>query len=167
MEKSSAKTEVKVDRVNPFCHYKRQDVKKDDTFKTFRFDHLEYDKETGKTKPVYAEYDLQAEIEARKEDAGFNAMRTLIMQGKAKAEDFQDDGKHGVDNTLLPKDPHQAKKLADAQSAKLGKLAEKLGVKPGEAITAEHLELLLENMVAKKFNEAKAVQEVKQDEQGK
>lgn len=82
MEKSSAKTEVKVDRVNPFCHYKRQDVKKDDTFKTFRFDHLEYDKETGKTKPVYAEYDLQAEIEARKRMQA--SMRCAPSSCKAK-----------------------------------------------------------------------------------
>lgn len=158
---------IKVERVNPFCHYVRRDVKTDDTFMDYRFDHLEYDKETGKTKPVYTEYDLQAEIESRKDEAGFNAMRTLIMQGKAKASDFADDGKHGVDNTLLPKDPHQAKKLADAQSAKLGKLAASLGVKPGEAISAEHLELLLENLVTKKFNEAKAKQENMSNEQGK
>lgn len=142
--------------VNPFCVYKPIADDSKVEYKAYRVKCMEVDKETLTAEPVFEEFDLQAEINARLDDAGFNAMRTLIMTGQAKPEDFYDDGKHGFDNTVLPENIHEARKVADSGASDLAALAQVLGVKEGEELSPQVLETYLSNFIAKKWQEEQA-----------
>lgn len=113
----------------------------------------EYDKELGCVVPVFEEVDLVAEIQACRNMCGVELMRTLLSQGKAKPEDFYDDGNSGIDTSVIPGSVHDAAKAAEAGQQQFAALAKALGVEDGEALTAAQLEKALTAYIAKAVSE--------------
>lgn len=103
----------------------------------------EYDKEVGAVIPVFEFVNLEEEIQACKGMCGMELMRTLLAQGKAKPEDFYDDGRSGADLTQVPQTVHQAKAFANAGQAQISELCKQLGIEEDQALTAAQLEKVL------------------------
>lgn len=136
---------------NPFCHVSAFSPVVNGESKPFRLSTLKMSKSRGSAFPVYEEFDLDAEIESMRNMCGMELMRSLLAQGKAKPEDFYDDGQHGVDTTLFPSSVHEARKLAEEQGDELTKLASALGFKPGDKISGDILEKALTAKVREIF----------------
>lgn len=154
--------------INPFCYVPERVDSPIERPKRYRIKSVEVDKDTLSSRPVFEEYDLQAEIDARRNDCGMEQMKALLRNGQATAEDFQDDGKHGFDNTILPSNIHEAKKMADMKADEIAKVAGKVGLPADkEGFTAKELEWYLTQAVQKAFEAQSKKQEVKTDEQGK
>lgn len=113
----------------------------------------EISEETKSLVPVFEFVDLTEEIAKCQGLAGLDLMKTLLAQGKAKPEDFYDDGRSGVDVTAIPSDIHAAKAAAEAGQQQFAELAKALGVEDGEALTAQQLEKALTAYIAKAVSE--------------
>ena len=139
--------------LNPFRTLKVPTVSLPDLHgeKLFRVSRMKLDKKTGTVEPVYEAFDLQPEIDACQELAGVDYMKKLLKTGQATPEDFYDDGKSGIDNTLLPKTVHEAKALADQNNAQIAELCKTIGVPEGETLTGAQLESYLKDYVRKQF----------------
>lgn len=124
-----------------------------DNRKAWRITSANIDKKTLCTSPVFEEYDSQEEIQKCKELCGIEYMRMLLKTGQAKAEDFYDDGKSGIDTTVFPESVHEAKKEAEKLNDDLSKLAQEVGAKEGQTYSAEQLEDLLISAVKEKFSQ--------------
>lgn len=149
--KQEQETKKKPVLKNPFCHVSAFNPVVEGEYKAFRVSTVKMSKSRGSAFPVYEDFDLDAEIESMRNMCGMELMRSLLAQGKAKPEDFYDDGKHGVDTTLFPSSVHEARKLADEQGDELTKLASALGFKPGDTISGELLEKALTAKVREIF----------------
>lgn len=113
----------------------------------------EYDQETGAVLPIIEMVDIEEEIQACRNMCGVELMRTLLSQGKAKPEDFYDDGNSGIDVSLIPGSVHEAAKAAEAGQQQFAELAKALGIEDGEALTAQQLEKALTAYISKAVSE--------------
>lgn len=152
---------------NPFCHVSAFNPILKGELKTFRVSTVKMSKSRGSAFPVYEPYDLDAEIESMRNMCGMELMRSLLAQGKAKPEDFYDDGQHGVDNTVFPSTVHEARMLAEEQGDQITALAAALGFKPGDKISGDILEKALTSKVREIFLQQQQANSVKPEGESK
>lgn len=108
------------------------------------------DKETGNTRIVVTGMrDTVEEIQACKEQSGFENMRHLLASGQATIRDFADDGLHGQD-TIVPDN------INDAYRANLAAQEAASQVKDGLGIDSIPANSDLDQLVTSKINEALA-----------
>lgn len=117
---------------------------------------MDYDKDVGTFTPIFEKVDLVEQTIKCKSLAGFDLMRTLLAQGKAKPEDFYDDGSHGVNVAAVPANVHDALAAAEQGNQMFVELAKALGLEEGETLNSAQLEKALAAFVAKQYNAAAA-----------
>lgn len=140
--------------INPFIRYNRENKPfSDGSHIVFRSVGSELDKETGTVTPVIEEVDIYQEIQACQNMCGLDLMKTLLAQGKAKPEDFYDDGQSGVDASAIPSTVHEAQALAQQGQQQFAALAKALGIEEGETLNAAQLEKALTAYIAKAVGE--------------
>lgn len=140
--------------INPFIRYDRVNKPFEDGSHTvFRITGSELDKETGTVTPIIQEVDLYEEIQSCERMCGLELMKTLLAQGKAKPEDFYDDGHSGVDVASVPSSVHEAQALAEQGQQQFAALAKALGIEEGETLNAAQLEKALTTYIAKAVSE--------------
>ena len=140
--------------INPFIRYNRENKPfADGSHTVFRSVGSELDKDTGTVTPVIEEVDIYQEIQACQNMCGLELMKTLLAQGKAKPEDFYDDGRSGVDVSSVPSTVHEAQALAEQGNQQFAELAKALGIEDGETLNAAQLEKALTAYIAKAVSE--------------
>lgn len=136
-------TAANVTRRDPVCCYDVEPMQYQ-SFKSTgiikKISGVHYDEETHDVVVDFEDYNLYEVVQESIPLAGVDAMKSLLKQGKAKIEDFYDTGKNGVDTTKIPSTVHEAKDLANAESAKLAALAKAIGLKEGKEYTAQDFE---------------------------
>jgi len=154
--------------INPFIRYNRENKPfPAGSHLVSRVTGSEYDKELGSVTPIIEEVDLFEEIQRCKSMCGLDLMKTLLAQGKAKPEDFYDDGHSGIDVSSVPGSVHEAQALAEQGQQQFAALAKALGIEEGETLNAAQLEKALTAYIAKAVGEqtkAAPETEVKTDE---
>lgn len=160
----SRKTDRKISLVNPFhCIVPKTVECKFDYDDHWYVDHMEKDKETFSVHPVFSKKSWQEEIEANKDNCGMELMRKQLRQGLIKPEDLYDDGKGGVDTTVIPSTVHEARKKADSINKSLADLAQELGLSEEDALTAKALEEKLTAAVKAKYEASQAQAQAKKE----
>lgn len=145
--------------INPFCVNPApvQQPALDNVF-VHRITGTEVDRETLSVKPVYEDVDLVAEIQACKDLAGLDYMKSQLAAGLASPEDFYDNGQSGFDTTVIPETVHEAAKKADAASADIAEIAKAIGIDGDEPLTAAQFEKALTAAVKARVDATLAAQ---------
>lgn len=130
-------------------------------------DRMHVDKETLIVSPVFSKTSWQEEIDSNVGNCGMELMKKQLRQGAASPEDFYDDGKSGVNTTLIPETVHEARKKSDALNKSLADLALELGLTEEDAITAKALEEKLTAAVKSKYEAEQAAAQAKTEGESK
>lgn len=128
---------------------------------------VNFDPKTGKAIPDESDKkDLVALIQTYKDQCGVEAMKRLIKTGQAQPEDFSDDGKSGMDTTIVPDTAQGRANLAAAAAQQTDQIKQNLNL-PDDAnnMTDEQLTALIKGYIEKNPDKFIKSSEVKQDAQ--
>ena len=113
---------------------------------------VDYDDEHKTAVAKYEDVNFQEEVQACRELCGMTFIKSQLASGKIVPESLYDDGKSGMDLSILPADRHIAAKQADKLNDSISQIAKELGLDPTDVVTAEKLEKLLSSEVEKRYN---------------
>ena len=166
-ETVSQKERKPVSLIDPFNRRKhapeQHDLGRRPVYKSTK---TEIDKDNLTVKPVYEPYDLFELVQQGKTQAGVDYMKHLLATGQAVPEDFYDDGKSGLDTTLMPKTIHDAKAMADKAEEDIKAFAKASGAEDEEGYTQAKLEALVSAKVKEIFDKQQAAAASSKNEGG-
>ena len=128
---------------------------------------MHVDKKTLIVSPVFGKTSWQEEIDSNVGNCGMELMKKQLRQGIISPEDLYDDGKGGVNTTVIPETVHEARKNSDALQKSLADLARDLGLSEEDAITAKALEEKLTAAVKSKYEAEVAASQAKPEGESK
>lgn len=128
---------------------------------------VNFDPKTGKATPDESDKkDLVALIQTYKDQCGVEAMKRLIKTGQAQPEDFADDGKSGMDTTLVPDTAQGRANLAAAAAQQTDQIKADLNLPDNAAdLTEDQLNAIIKSYIEKNPDKFIKTQEVKNDAQ--
>lgn len=117
---------------------------------------MEVDKDTLVVTPVFGRSSWQEEIEAQVDNCGMELMKKQLRQGLIKPSDLYDDGKGGIDTSIIPETVHEARKKADEVNHGLSELAKAIGIDDSQELSADQFVDKLTSAIKAKWNEQQA-----------
>lgn len=121
---------------------------------------LEVDKETHRTKPVVKnKVDIDKLVQSYKEQCGIEYMLRMVQQGRVDLNDICDDGKHGVDATVIPTFAGDALRMLKPGIKEGEKLKDTLGIPKDLKLNEANLEAVLKPYIESYFNKMVAAKE--------
>lgn len=92
--------------------------------------------------------DLDALIQTYKDQCGMEAAKRLLKLGQAQPEDFADDGKSGLDCTVIPESAQDRANAAVAAKAQADAVKQKFGIPTDQDLTQEQFENLIKSYIS-------------------